>query len=167
MKKINFAIVAGLLLSSTLQSCGYILVRPVVKKNIMNNRETSIPPDFGNDKSEVLVFELLENESPGYDKAIQKTVPKYFNGQYVFKTKAQISEMNDEDREKYRYIFSSEGRQERVEFGENIPSSRDFKLLDTKTNVSYKSNVISGMYVRVIEAYLINLEKVRVEHQGQ
>jgi len=169
MKKI----ILSLILLTALNSCGYLLIRPVIQHNIKKNRATSIPPDFGKDSSQVLVIRLLGNDGGKYDKIIQKKAPKLFGGKIEFMTDEQINNLDSSNVLKYRYSFNTQNAQYHDAIYTSGPKqgmntttagSRKFWIIDRVTGKKYSSKISSGMYKRVIESYLVNLEKVRLEH---
>ncbi len=131
----------------------------------------AIPPDFG--KEDVVMLCVLAGYK-AYDKQMKKQVSENYFGKYEFITKKQINSSQYENVEKFRYLFDSE------EGAVNTPShdSRGERLLtydtdftfiivDRKNKVTYKSPFKTITFPAVIEAYMINLEALRLANNGK
>ena len=169
MKKSNLILVSFVIsLSFLLNSCGAIVKGTALKRFTVENKV--IPADFGK-KDEVLLCVLKGRDSR--DKYMKKHISKYYKGQYEFVLQSDLSDAKYDDLSTYKYVFdynalSSQGNYYNNASGsfENrtIPSSR-YYIYDREANQYYLSNLTSGFFSKLIQAYVIKLEKVRLSNQ--
>lgn len=147
----------------TLDSCGIgYLVRGTARKKYTKENKV-IPPDFI-EKDEVLL--ILKWEQGSYDKYAKKAFDKFYEGKKEYVTMAQLLSEEYSDVEKYRYVFSqgpgSPTMYEGKSYSYTFEGSRPFHIYDRLEGGFYKSNITSGFFYRIMQAYAMNLEKARV-----
>jgi len=150
-----------------LNSCGSMVKSSAAKKMTVENG--AIPPDLGKDNT-VLLCVLKGRNSR--DKYMKKHIEKYYKGRYEFILEHEVYESKYSNKEIYRYVFDYNAGSVEV-VGEdingrvktkNLPTS-SYYILDRKTGTNYYSDAPSGYFSKLIEAYAINMEKVRSSNQ--
>lgn len=164
-----FAIAALFMFSS----CGMI-IRSYIKKDTEN-----VPPDFGKEKTTLLVVEHKNN----YNKKVEKIIKKYYTGDYLLVPKDELTTKYNEA-ENYRYILDDEVTisSTRVttmttnrQTGISTPSSqvysaggRSFRIIDRKTEKTHDTGVSSGTsWKLILKTYLKKIERARKENQAK
>ncbi|ANQ49385.2 hypothetical protein MY04_2011 [Flammeovirga sp. MY04] len=130
----------------------------------------AIPADFGKDES-TLICVITGKKS--YDKYMKRYVSSEYHGKYEFVLRDEIYSDKYKDTSKYRYVFDlnklnrttstynpSLGRME-----SNTITTAAYFITDRKENITYNSPMTSSFFAKLIEAYMINLEAVRLENQ--
>ncbi|WP_203256795.1 hypothetical protein [Hyunsoonleella ulvae] len=162
-------------LISLLSSCGSLVKSLALKSYTVE--KGAIPPDFGKDNSTLICVLTGKNSR---DKYLKKHVEKIYKGKYVFVLSGDMPAFNNKsneysDIEKYRYVFDFK-RNYRTTFTPNPVSNRtdvgsvplsNYFIVDRKYNKTYNSGGESGYFSKLIEAYMINLEKQRLKNQLQ
>jgi len=131
----------------------------------------AIPPDFGQDKS-TLICVLWGKKS--YDKCMKKHVKNNYKGKYEFVLRRDLVLKKYTDSNNYRYIFDHKlrtGESKSFNYDTNSYSSSttfsfSFFILDKKEDKTYKSPLRTTRFSNTIEAYMINLEKVRIRNKS-
>ena len=80
-----------------LSSCGMI-INSYIRKDSEN-----VPPDFGKEKSTLLVV----RERQGYNKKLDKIFQKYYTGDYVFVDREELNTKYS-DTSNYRYLIDDD-----------------------------------------------------------
>jgi hypothetical protein len=162
-KKIGIYLLLAVLIF-TLDSCGIgYLVRGTARKKYTKENKV-IPPDFI-ENDEVLL--ILKWEQGSYDKYAMKAFDKFYTGKKEYVTMNQLLSEEYADAEKYRYVFSQgpgdltmyEGKS----YSYTFEGSRPFHIYDRLNNEFYRSNITSGFFYRIMQAYAMNLEKERIK----
>lgn len=155
-----FSLVASILLNS----CGAIVKSAALKKYTIENNE--IPPDFGKEKNTLIC--VLKGRG-SRDNYMKKHVKKRYKGDYEFVLESDLDNPKYSDMDNYRYLFdynagsvSAMGRNAATGTMQpvNLPTS-SYYIKDRKQNVYFSNNFSSGFFSKLIEAYVINLEKAR------
>jgi hypothetical protein len=169
--KLFFIALTAMLIFS---SCGMV-IKSYIRKDTEN-----IPPDFGKEKTTMLVVE----EHKGYNNKIEKVLKDNYSGDYIFITREEL-DTKYSDKDKYRYILDDEvmiSRPDKVTIthttdlntgftrseSDNKPSaSRSFHILDRKTNKIHDTGVSSGTsWKTILKAYLKKLDSERKKNGG-
>ena len=129
----------------TLSSCGGII------KSYISKDAENVPPDFGKQKTTLLVIE----QKKGYNKEVEKILNKYYSGEYAFVSKEDLTIKPYQDTIKYRYLLNDNLSITQAFTGSSVPvgprtgqqtnqmvstASRSFHIIDRKTQ-----NVHSGL----------------------
>ncbi len=162
-----------------------ILISSALTKQICISKMTvekgAIPPDFGTTTSTLI---CIIRERKGYDKYLKKHVRNEYHGKYTFATWDEFDTCIEySDLDKYQYVFAGElhnsvyttlqnptnpystGPSGNYSFQEMSTTSETFYILDRKNNKAYPSPYRSSMFAKMIQAYMINLEKERIKKQ--
>ncbi|WP_353778659.1 hypothetical protein [Winogradskyella sp. 3972H.M.0a.05] len=151
-----------------LNSCGAIVKGSASKKMTVENG--AIPADFGKDDT-VLICVLKGRNSR--DNYMRKHIKKNYKGKYEFVLQSDVYSHKYDDRDKYRYLFDYNAGSMRSTSYSNLtgeietrhlPTS-SYYIMDRKSNEYYFSNISSGFFSKLIQAYSINMEKVRLSNQ--
>jgi hypothetical protein len=141
--------------SIVLSSCGGI-IRSYIRKDKNNT-----PTDYGN--SAVLVIKHKKK----YNKNLESAFVKNYKGEYLLIDLKDTSQYTDTD--KYRYIFDNNVEISRGSgpIGSSTPttSSMSFYLVDRKTRARYSTEISSGAYTVVLNAYVKKLDDARLKNQ--
>lgn len=152
MKHLTILLVGLLLIIS---SCGGI-IRSYIRKDKNNT-----PADYGN--STVLVIKHKKK----YTKNLESAFVKNYKGEYLLIDLKDTSQYADTD--KYRYIFDNNVEINRgsgaIGSGTPTTSSMSFYLVDRKTKARYSTEISSGAYTVVLNAYVKKLEDTRLKNQ--
>jgi len=168
MRKIK-SIILAIALPLVLNSCGSIVKSEASNKMTVENG--AIPPDLGKDNS-TLICVLKGRDSR--DNYMKKHIKKNYNGKYEFVLESDLNSEKYNDSDKYRYLFDyNAGSVQSTSFSSptngfetrNLPTSSYF-IKDRKSNEYYFSNISSGFFSKLIEAYSINMEKVRLANKN-
>jgi hypothetical protein len=160
MKIINLNLILLLLV---LNSCGYLILKPVSNSYIKKHKKELLPESFF-EKGNVLVVLLDEEISRAdrlYNKKIQAKVSKLYRGKTVFLTLDKYKKSNNAN---YRFIFTHTLPVLDEHSGHVAP--RKFYLLDTKTQETFICNKKGAFYMRIVESYFKNLEKWRIRNES-
>lgn len=138
-----------------------------LKKTTIENN--AIPPDFGKDESTLICILYGKNS---IDKYVKKHVEKEYHGKYEFVNIKNIEAEKYNDTIKYRYTFDGEKVTNTVssynsttgKTEERDITTHSFFIMDNITGVTYRSPVTSDHFSRLIQAYMINLEKERMKN---
>ena len=154
-------------------SCGMI-ISSYIKKDTEN-----IPPDFGKEKTTLLIVKHKNN----YNKKVDKITKKYYTGDYMLVPKEELTSKYS-DAENYRYILDDEITisSTRVttittnrQTGMSTPSSqvysaggRSFRIIDRKTEKTHDTGVSSGTsWKKILKTYLKKLESERNKNENK
>lgn len=131
--------------------------------------EVGIPPEFGKDKSEVMLCVIKGRKS--YDNYMKKNVTKFYLGKYEFVLEADIKKPKYQDTKKYRYIFHHGGidpKAIKVDKKGNkyayVTNGYNYYVLDRTTNIAYYNGTSSDMFAALIKKYMKMLELRRSQH---
>lgn len=134
-----------------LTSCGAIFKSTITVKN------NYIPADFGKNNTVLLVDVSVERSISRY---IRKAFEKNYKGEYHFITNRFMGfsppEFNDTT--KYRYVLATGSVSGVSQYGGY--STPSFFLEDRMTGERY-NGVTSSFFAKLVNAFAINLEKVR------
>ncbi len=136
-----------------LSSCGGI-----IKSYIQNDTE-NVPPDFGKQRTTLIV---IEQKKKAYNKEVENIVKKYYFGEYVFVSENDLTKEPYRDTIKYRYLLN-----DNVSI-DNMAStgSRSFYITDRVARKSYGTGVSSGAsWTTVLKEYLKKLESERKKNR--
>ena len=149
-------------------SCSVVIGGALIKKKGLREltvENGAIPPEFGVTDSTLVC--IIRNRN-GYDKHMKKHVANEYHGKHTFATWDEVDaggEYGDVD--SYRYVFSGDIRE--IDGGDNGPfmntkmTTESFYIYDRKDAKTYRSPFTSSFFAKVIQAYVINLEKERVK----
>ena len=153
-------------------SCGFI-INSYIKKDTEN-----VPPEFGREKTTLLVV----RERKGYNKKVDKIFQKYYTGDYVFVEREEL-DTRYSDTTKYRYLIDDDvsiskmyvttvttNRSTGIQSRSTAPqssASRSFHILDRKTKKIHDTGVSSGTsWKKILKTYLKKLESERKKNGG-
>jgi hypothetical protein len=174
MKKI-FTITLLIFISIQFTACLGALIESTTEKNVTVEKG-AIPPDFGKDNSTLLI--ITHSNKSSEKKTIDKIASKNYHGKYEVLTRKEFDNEQYNNLEKYRYIlFMDEGVggniTTRTTTGnlttiDNSPTTTyRYSIVDRKENKDYKCPVNGTLYTKIIEGYMVNLEKQRISSQGK
>ncbi|WP_027002418.1 hypothetical protein [Hugenholtzia roseola] len=148
-------------------SCGQFVKLMAV--SAIKIEKGAIPPNFGKDES-TLICVITGKKS--YDKHVKKQVSNEYHGKYEFVLRDQVNSDKYKDKSKYRYVFdlntihkSRATYNTTTTYYSDITTTASYYILDRRTNIVYRSPVTSSFYSKLIQAYMINLEAVRLKNQ--
>ena len=162
----SYLYVGVLLLSLfSLNSCGIgLIVRGAAKKSISVEKGTAPKTFIG--KDEVLLLLLWENKA--YDKQVKKAFDKFYEGKKEYVTYSELkSNEKYQNLDKYPFVFS-QGPENKMlyegtgNFSYTFTGSRPFHIYDRREKTFHMSRFTSGFYGRMIQAYAMKLNKIRV-----
>jgi hypothetical protein len=148
-----------------ISSCGAIVKSVGLKQITVENN--AIPPDFGKDESYLICVLSGKNS---YDKYLKKHVINEYHGKYEFVLEENLYDKKYRDSSKYRFVFnrnitSSSYGGSSAGGGQSSVPTNSFFIIDNKEHKTYESPMTSGMFAKVIQVYMINLEKERLKYQ--
>ena len=136
-------------------------------KGAMKDNGKQFPPDFGKTTTTILVVQAGRNS---YDKYLIRNWKTYYSGDYVFVKREDLNQKMYEDIKKYRYIFDDE---ENSHTSRNISTGRNqtvtgvsFYLMDRQDGKHYSINVESGLWSKLMKAYLQKLDEIRKKNSS-
>ena len=137
-----------------------------IKNNTVESN--AIPPNFGKDNTTLICVIIGKKK---YDKKMKKHVENEYHGKYEFVLRENLNSDEFKDTSNYRYIFDIE----KIEKTSTFYVSGRFQtrnvivnslgIFDRQAGIMYKSNVTSSFSSKIIQAYMINLEKERLKNQ--
>lgn len=156
-----------------LSSCGMI-INSYIRKDTEN-----VPPDFGKEKTTLLVV----RERKGYNNKVDKIFQKYYTGDYIFVDRAELNTKYS-DSINYRYLIDDEisiSRSSITTMTTNpstgistrsnevrSSASRSFHILDRKTKKIHDTGVSSGTaWKKILKTYLKKLDSERNKNGGK
>ena len=156
-----------------LSSCGMI-INSYIRKDTEN-----VPPDFGKEKTTLLVV----RERKGYNNKVDKIFQKYYTGDYIFVDRAELNTKYS-DTINYRYLIDDEisiSRSSITTMTTNTSTgistrsnevrssaSRSFHILDRKTKKIHDTGVSSGTaWKKILKTYLKKLDSERNKNGGK
>ena len=156
-----------------LSSCGMI-INSYIRKDTEN-----VPPDFGKEKTTLLVV----RERKGYNNKVDKIFQKYYTGDYIFVDRAELNTKYS-DSINYRYLIDDEisiSRSSITTMTTNTSTgistrsnevrssaSRSFHILDRKTKKIHDTGVSSGTaWKKILKTYLKKLDSERNKNGGK
>ena len=155
-----------------LSSCGGI-IKSYIRKDAEN-----VPPDFGKQKTTLLVLE----QKQGYNKDVEEILNKYYSGEYLFVSKEDLNIKPYQDTITYRYLLNDNLSMNQALTGSSVPvgaragqqtnqmvstASRSFHIIDRKTKKVHDTGVSSGAsWKTVLKAYLMKLDEERKKNGG-
>lgn len=147
-----------------LTSCGAAFIREVESRVTKENG--SIPPDFGKDSLTLICVIYGKNS---YDRYMKKHVSNEYHGKYEFVLKDSINNFKYNDWKNYRYIFDTKIYETSATYypdGSTQPGSMSgsYYILDRFYRKKYQSDVASSFFAKLIQAYMIILEKERLKY---
>ena len=148
---------AGAVICLVCSSCTAIM-RSYIKED-----DSQIPIGFGKEKYTIVVLK----HSKSYNKKVEKRFKKFYTGDYIMAGKEELNTRYN-DSAKYRYILDNSKYYVSTSMPGALPQDRtpgavsvSFVLKDRVTGETFGADVSSGMYTKVLKAYLQKLEKVR------
>lgn len=148
-----------------LGSCGIglLVIRPISRNQIQKSINTNIPPDLGKENTNV-IFLLIGTK---YDKYIKKRAPKFYLGKQKFMTIKEAGKLTSDTEDVDRFIFSCTDPAVSFDNFQNTTNitPRYFYIYDRLENKKYQCSPYSSLYVRVMEAYLMEMENYRISKQ--
>lgn len=148
-------------------SCGLPSKAASAKRNTVENE--AIPPGFGS-KDDILICVLTGIRA--YDKYMIKHVKAEYHGKYEFVLRTDLDSVKYLDTNMYRYVFDvDKSRSDNVFFDTSTntytgsTTSSDYYILDRVTDIKYSSVVQSSFFARLIQGYMIALERERLKYQ--
>lgn len=152
-----------ILTAFSLTSCGVLFIRKV--ETMVTKENGSIPPDFGKDSLTMICVIYGKNS---YDKYLRKHVTNEYNGKYEFVLKDSLTNRKYSSW-KYRYVFDTEIHETSATFyGDGSVQagsmSGSYYIYDKFTWKKYDSEVASSFFAKLIQAYMIILEKERLKY---
>ena len=158
----NLAFILSILFITN--SCGLgLIVRGTAKKSLTVEKKT-VPPNFI-EKDETLLI-LLWGDA--YDKYAEKAFNKFYAGKKKYVTFDQYFS-GEYPEEEYPFVFSQGPGSPKMYSGESysftFEGSRPFHIYDRRSKEFYKARVTSGFFARVIQAYAIRLDEIRIERK--
>lgn len=136
-------------------------------KIAFSKKKGSIPPEFGSDPDNVLIF-LLSDESR-YNRKVLRIGRAVYKGKFVFLSKRQLETEEYSETNIYRYIFQHSGfsSTENYNASSNAYNMMDrtshlkIGMYDRKENQRYFNNAGSTQYGSLIRNMVRKLEKER------
>lgn len=158
-----FIAIMALVLTFSLSSCGQLVKSMAVKRATVSRG--AIPPEFGKEKTVLLCMITGKNS---YDKYMKKHVTAQYHGEYEFVLPKDLEAENYKDVSKYRYVFdrdkSSYSRYTpQKASGQTTYTTSSYFIFDRKTNKTYEFSMTSSFYAKIIQGYMIGLEKERLK----
>ena len=155
-----------------LSSCGAII------KSYIRKDDDNVPPDFGKQKTTLLVLE----QKKGYNKTIKQIFTKYYTGEYVFVSKEDLDSKPYQDTIMYRYLLNDNLSINRALTSSTISvgaragqsssqmvstAGRSFRIIDRKTKKVNDTGISSGSsWKAILKEYLKKLDKERKKNSG-
>ncbi|MBN8642256.1 MAG: hypothetical protein J0L86_10640 [Flavobacteriales bacterium] len=149
-------------------SCGAIVKSAAVKE--MTVEKNAIPADFGAGNTTLICVLKGRNSRDNY---MRKHIKNIYKGKYEFVLESDLNSSKYSDKNTYRFLFDYDagstssvghnnvtGRTEAM----SLPTS-SYYIKDRKNDKIYHSNFSSGFFSKLIQAYVINMEKVRLQNQ--
>lgn len=125
-------------------------------KNIANDeyslKNKAIPPEFGF-KNTILLCVKYDKK---YNRILEKEFSENYNGQYLLLDRDSINSSSYLDTYKYRYMFDHS-------YG-GINNKKCLYIYDRQKDKFYKSGGCFKVYDNAMEAYVKNLEEVRLKN---
>jgi hypothetical protein len=131
-------------------------------KSEFTEENKAIPPDFGKNKSEVLLCVLQRGSYNGYLKSAAK---ENYNGQYVFIQSSELNSATYADKTKYRYFFDYDGGSSVSYSNGGSSTFKRFFVKDRLENKKYQSGAEFSFYAKAMKIYMANLETKRKSMQ--
>lgn len=164
-----FAITAIFMLSS----CGMI-IRSYIRKDTEN-----VPPDFGKDKTTILV---MEHKKKGYNKRVNRLIKNHYTGEYIFVSDDEL-QTKYADTISYRYVLDDNISVSRAMTGSTVPvgpragqstfqtvsvGGRSFHIYDRKTKKTHDTGIESGTsWKKILKVYLKKLDNERKKNESK
>jgi len=148
-------------LTLILSSC---LTTATAVKHITVENE-AIPPDFGKDDSYLICVLSGKNS---YDKYVKKHVTNHFHGKYKLVLKNELESDKYKDVSVYRFVLDRtiERNLGSGKNSDNYTYTNDFQIFDRKMDKTYDCPIRAASFSKLLEAYMINLEKVRLKNKS-
>ena len=128
------------------------------KYTVENN---AIPASFGNDNSTLIC--ILQGRK-SRDRYMKKHLENEYNGKYILLLEEELENNEYSNKNEYRYVFHYNVRYAVMANGADMKAS-NYYIYDRKEDKDYNSDVTTGLFSKMIESYLINLEIVRASNQ--
>jgi len=136
-------------------------------KMAFSKKKGSIPPEFGSDPENILVF-LLSGDSR-YNRKVLRIGRVVYKGKFVFLSKRQLETEEYSDTNTYRYIFQHSGFFTTETYN---PNSNAYNMMDRMSHLKigmydrkekqrYFNNAASTQYGSLIRNMVRKLEKER------
>ena len=155
-----------------LSSCFGLLSRELIKKRAIKKitvENGSIPANFG--KEDVTIMCVLRGAKM-FDKYMKKHVSNEYHGKYEFIAKGEVDSEKFKDKSTYRYIFNYRETPYEITTVDpvsNVPKQVTFMastyfIYDRITYKRYEAPFTSRYSLKIIQGYMINLEKERLKN---
>jgi len=119
-------------------------------------KSKALPPDLGKNSQEQIAFIL---DKKHYNNLLQKFVSTHYHGPYELVTFEEYRTEKYSNKTVFRYAFTRE----------SVPDPKGstylFHVTDELRHITYNSPVHSYSYKGILEAYIINLEKLRSSNE--
>lgn len=148
----------SLLIIVLFSSCS-LLVQGVAKAKFTEEKG-AIPPDFGKEKTSLVVILTLEP----YNSKIKKIVQKKYHGLHEFVPSYDLNEKKYSDTTFYRFCFEYGTGSTYYDGGATF-TTKKFLIYDRVERRKYFSKFSSSWWGAMARAYLSNLEEKRLEFQ--
>ncbi|MTI31418.1 hypothetical protein [Xanthovirga aplysinae] len=158
MKSVKITL--GIFLMSLLflmSSCGLLVKSRAISTFTTENK--AIPTDFG--KEETILLCVVEGKR-SYDKYLKKHVSNEYHGKYEFILRKDLDSDKFKDTSQYRYVFDYDRGSSFT--GGIAATNASYFIFDRKEDVKYISPLTSSFFSRLIQGYMINLEKERLKN---
>ncbi len=156
----------------SLCSCGAII------KSSINKDDSNVPPEFGRQKSTLLVL----SHGNGYNSKVEKIIKKSYSGEYSFVSKQELTNKPYNDTIKYRYLLNDNISTDRTFTGSTYSvgskagqqtnemtstAARSYYITDRKTNKVFGTDISSGTsWKKILQVYLKKLDTERKKNGG-
>ncbi len=153
--------------SIMLHSCGAMIKGAALRNLTVENN--AMPSNFGKDKA-TLICVLKGRESR--DKYMRKHFKNEYYGKKVFILESKLNSAKYSDKNKYRYVIDyNSGSLSETTFyssgGSNTMTAgtSNYFIYDRVEEKTYNSTAQSSAFSKLIQAYAINLEKIRKQNK--
>ena len=157
----------------TFNSCGFVI------KSYINKDTENIPPDFGKEKTTLLVIQKPKS----YKKKVEKIIQQHYTGNYIIVTREELDDKY-KDPATYRYILDDDisiSKMYLVTITKDLSTgfetktkeplssaSRSFHILDRQTKKIHDTGVSSGTsWKKILKVYLEKLDSERIKNGGK
>jgi hypothetical protein len=161
-KKLLFAFL--IIFTQLFNSCGTPTKSFTVEKN-------ALPADFGADENCILICVLQDRNSRDY--YMKKQITNEYHGKYEFVSESDLTSSKYNDKNIYKYLLDyhhSTVTQSTYNTTTHRTSTltsgiSNYYLLDRKENKEYNNKRSGSAFSKIIRAYAINLELVRLKNK--
>ena len=131
----------------------------------------AMPTDFGVDENCILICILQGRESRDY--YMRKQITNEYHGKYIFVTMTELESSSYADKNIYRYLLDyNHSTVSQTTYNTQThrtstmtAGSSNYYILDRKENKEYNNKRSGSAFSKIIRAYAINLEIVRLKNK--